>query len=187
MTARPPRSTSTSTSAAIREIEEFFWYFCDDYIELVKRVRAGDDALAASANRAAQTVLGVLQRLFAPFLPFVAEETWSWWQPGSVHHATWPTRAEIEQVLGGSAAEQQEAAANAHASVVTAKIRHERSQAKLGFATAIRVDLVLPEEMRTSWPLVERYVREGNNVEGFHVTYAAERLDAAIQIPNQDA
>ena len=32
----------------------------------------------------------MLQRLFAPTLPFAAEEAWSWWHEGSVHAAAWP-------------------------------------------------------------------------------------------------
>ncbi len=36
-------------AAALRETESFFWWFCDDYIELVKRRRARDGGDAASA------------------------------------------------------------------------------------------------------------------------------------------
>jgi valyl-tRNA synthetase len=101
MLAELSRVVATATRAfdeydharALETAEQFFWTFCDDYLEVVKEraYSEADPAGQVSAVIALRTAIDVLLRLFAPFIPFATEEVWSWTHEGSVHTAPWPT------------------------------------------------------------------------------------------------
>ncbi|MFN8051401.1 MAG: valine--tRNA ligase [Acidimicrobiales bacterium] len=85
--------------AALDRIDEFFWNFCDDYVELVKERAYGEGADGAAARHTLRTTLGIVLRLYAPFVPFASEEAWSWFHDGSVHRESWPTADELAPLL----------------------------------------------------------------------------------------
>ncbi|HKP74483.1 MAG TPA: class I tRNA ligase family protein, partial [Longimicrobiaceae bacterium] len=119
---------------ALERAEVFFWWFCDNYLELVKGRRYGEMGPegAASAAGALQAALDVLLRLFAPFLPFVTEEVWSWWRDGSIHRAAWPTDDELRARGGDGDEHVLDAAAE-----LLGEIRKAKSAAKVGLASAV--------------------------------------------------
>lgn len=118
-------------SRALERTEDFFWDFTDNYLELVKHrayAEHGDDR-AAAAHFCLHQVLSVTLRLFAPILPFVTEEVWSWWQPGSIHRSDWPQAqglTELVELAGGADPQIYEAASDALARVRKAKSESKR-------------------------------------------------------------
>jgi valyl-tRNA synthetase len=90
---------------ALQDVETFFWTrFTDTYLELAKpRAWGGEEipeAKRGSALSALRLGLNVLLRLFAPFLPYITEEVWSWsfaaeTEQPSIHGAAWPSAGEF--------------------------------------------------------------------------------------------
>ena len=120
---------------ALERTEQFFWWFCDDYVELVKvrAYRGADDPGAQSAVAALNLALSALQRLFAPMLPFVTEEIWSWWQDGSIHSAPWPA----SNTLGATGVDILDPVCE-----VLAVIRRAKTEAKTSQRTPVAVATV---------------------------------------------
>jgi valyl-tRNA synthetase len=137
---------------ALETAETFFWSFCDDYVELVKSRAYGSGAAAESAQATLALALSVQLRLFAPVLPFVTEEVWSWWRSGSVHRSPWPDASELPtggdpavvrvaaEALAAVRKAKSEAKQSMRADVETATVTAPAEQVPL--VEAVRADLV---------------------------------------------
>jgi valyl-tRNA synthetase len=179
----------------LQSTEELFWRFCDDFVELVK-VRSyeeSDSAERRSAIAALHLGLRVFVRLFAPFLPYVTEEVWSWrfaandGPRGSIHVAAWPAVDEMSAVAEPKTPDSFAIAAEVLGRIRGAKTREKRNLrwpvAKLvvsGPSEALRaLEAVAPDVLRAGavapggLELVEGVVTEGDRV-GVEVTLAQE-------------
>jgi valyl-tRNA synthetase len=166
-------------TSALERIEKFFWEFCDDYLELVKE-RAYDDRggpATDSAKAALASALHVQLRLLAPFLPYVTEEVWSWWQDGSVHHAAWPHADE----LGDAVAAGDPAMLDAVAATL-AGIRGAKSQAKVSMrAEVTRAEVFGPEAMLAAAQLAADDLRKVGKIVG-ELVFTARPDDTEISV-----
>jgi len=167
----------------LQRTETFFWRFCDDYLELVKGRRYGDQGAdaAGSANAALTAALSVMLRLFAPFLPFVTEEVWSWWREGSIHTAAWPTVGELDAVvpLGADhsvATSQADERAYQWATDVMFEVRKQRSEAKQPLKVPITKVTVQADAASASlMPIVDADLRAALRVQAFETRVGEPR------------
>jgi valyl-tRNA synthetase len=113
---------------ALERTEAFFWWFCDDYVELVKTRAYGETHDASSARVSLHRALSILQRLLAPMLPFATEEVWSWLESGSIHLANWPT---TQETLADFVASDDASALLDATCVVLAAVRRAKTEAKV--------------------------------------------------------
>ena len=119
-------------AAALQASEDAFWEFCDHYLELVK-VRSYSEQDTPARRSALATLswsLKTFLRLFAPVIPYMTEEVWSWsfvagGRDRSVHTTAWPTISEVKTVPAPSHELSYRAAIE-----VTGKIRGTKTDAQ---------------------------------------------------------
>jgi valyl-tRNA synthetase len=174
-------------TTALEVSEKFFWEFCDDYLELVKERAYDEDGGAgtASARATLAIALQVQLRLLAPFLPYVTEEVWSWWQEGSIHRAPWPVSSDL-----GAAAAASPAIIDAVAAAL-AGIRGAKSTAKVSMRAELsRVEIVGSPEQIEAVRLAEDDLRKVGKITGelvFTSVDDAEEITVDAQLAEQPA
>ncbi|MGH3567034.1 MAG: valine--tRNA ligase [Pseudonocardia sp.] len=142
---------------ALQSTERFFWQFCDDYLELVKDRAYEQGPDSESARTALRTAVSTLLRLFAPFLPYVTEEAWSWgrtdaapareFTDGSIHRAPWPRADTLRTAAPGGKRPADDTTVLLVAADVLGQIRRAKSEAKVSIRAA--VDEVVVSDIAT--------------------------------------
>jgi valyl-tRNA synthetase len=129
-------------AGALQVSEDFFWAdLCDNYLELVKVRSYGAEWTPGkrSALATLKLALSLQLRLFAPYLPFVTEEVWSWLfatpegRERSVHTSAWPTVEELRGVALPVEEDPYGAAVE-----VLREVRRMKSEAKVSMKTPVQ-------------------------------------------------
>jgi len=165
---------------ALERVESFFWWFCDDFVELVKGRAYGSrgDAPAASARAALATALDALQRMLAPTLPFATEEAWSWSHDESIHVASWPSPTTPVP------AREDEALDLDAVSDVLARVRRAKTEAKLSQrASVARLAVTVPAAGAAAIAAAADDLRDALTIVEFDVTTGPDLVIATELAP----
>jgi valyl-tRNA synthetase len=167
---------------ALEAGEAFFWSFCDDYLELVKGRAYGEAGPAgqASAVGALRLALDTLVRLFAPVLPFVTEEVWSWWRDGSVHRSPWPEGGPLR---AATAVEGPSPLALEAAAAVLAEIRRAKTAAQVSLRAPVgRVGVADRPERLAVLAEVAADLRRAGHVADLALLDPADTLTVTVEV-----
>ena len=120
-------------------------------------------------------------RLFAPFLPFVTDEVWSWWREGSIHRAAWPTAHEVLAACDGRD-DARGVEALQFASTVLGAIRKKKSEEQRPLKTPVaRAVVRAPESQLALLPDVEADLRAGGLIAQLE-TSVADSLEILVEL-----
>jgi valyl-tRNA synthetase len=183
---------------ALQQTEGFFWQFCDDYLELVKGRAYDEDDPASSARAALRIALSALLRLFAPFLPYVTEEVWSWcrtpdgplygFTERSVHRAAWPTGSELRAVVGGATGTEGQPSVLTVAADVLGRIRKTKSEAKRSMRAAVATVTVTDTRARlTALVAAARDVQAAGRVARLTTVEVVDGGEASVEVVLSDS
>ena len=165
---------------ALDATETFFWEFTDDYVELVKERAYGEtEGVNSESARATLLItLDTLLRLFAPFLPFTTEETWSWFNNDSIHTSHWPDSDTLRAV-----APSGNIAALATATQALRMIRKAKSEAKLSMRAVVSAAVFTgTPEMLKHLDSVATDLKAAGSIEELETVSAPDATDLQAEI-----
>jgi valyl-tRNA synthetase len=161
---------------ALERTETFFWWFCDNYVELVKGRTYNEQQpeAADSAKRALRTALAAIQGLFAPTLPFATEEAWNWWHITSIHSSAWPTPTN----LGGKAT-----LIDPTVEILT-RVRRSKTEAKQSQRAKVTSLLIgAPDELHEELVLGQADLVDAGSILHLEITAGAELVTEVTLAP----
>jgi valyl-tRNA synthetase len=148
---------------ALAETESFFWHdFTDTYLELVK-VRARDGG-GGAALMSLRLGLSTLLRLFAPVLPYITDEVWSWafadeTRTPSIHRADWPGPGDFRDVAPPADPQSFDLAVAALAAINKSKSEAKVSPSRGVATVTVRANAATQKRLPAVWDDVKASTR----------------------------